>query len=68
MLYGTSNLDRVVTQGFVPIETGEEARHLPEDWELYGKGNHRIMYNGKTDEVIDRYTLPKTSSFSTSST
>jgi hypothetical protein len=56
-LYGTSVLNEIIEQGFVPLETGEEARHLPEDWELYAKGNERIMYNGRTDEVIDRYDL-----------
>lgn len=56
-LYGTSAIDGIVAQGFVPIETGEEARHLPEDWELYGRGNQRVMYNGRTDEIIDRYDL-----------
>lgn len=55
VLFPTSCLDGIVIQGFVPIETGEEARHLPEDWELYGRGNERVIYNGRTDEIIDRY-------------
>lgn len=53
----TSTLDEIVHEGFVPIETGEEARHLPEDWELYGRDNERVIYNGRTDEIVDRYDL-----------
>jgi methenyltetrahydromethanopterin cyclohydrolase len=52
VVFPTSALDGIVTQGFSPIKAD-----LPEDWELYGRGNDRIVYNGKTDEVIDRYSL-----------
>lgn len=54
--YPTSALDGIVAQGFVPVSG--EVTDLPEDWELYGKDKSRIMYNGRTDEIIDRYSLP----------
>jgi hypothetical protein len=57
-LYGTSVLDEIVEQGFKPVD-GKKPQgieiHLPEDCELYEKGEERIIYNGRTDKVVWRY-------------
>jgi hypothetical protein len=55
-LFPTSVLDNIVAQGYVEIN-GREAIGLPEDCELYGKEKARIMYNGRIDEIINRYSL-----------
>ena len=52
----TSSLDGIIAQGFVPIESFE-SRGLPEDWELYGKGEQRIIYDGREDRVVDKYSI-----------
>jgi len=60
-LYGTSALDGIVAQGFKAVDGDglppNFRLHLPEDCELYGKGNERILYNGKTDRIIKRYNV-----------
>ena len=53
IMFPTSVLDGIVAQGFAQIET----KDLPEDWELYGRGNDRIVYNGNIDKIIDKYSI-----------
>jgi hypothetical protein len=52
--FPTSALDGILAQGFEQV-MGPEIRNLPEDCELYEKGDARIIYNGRTDEVVNRY-------------
>ena len=56
VMFPTSILDGIVAQGFVPVN-GTESSCLPEDWELYSKGSQRVIYNGRTDKIVDRYSI-----------
>jgi hypothetical protein len=55
-----SLLDGIVAQGFSRVDGKPDSPlelHLPEDGELYRRGNEMIIYNGRTDTVISRYSL-----------